>query len=57
LTYLRSLVLKGGWRDGRAGLTIARLAAYHASLKHDLLYEIQNRSRAAKSDPSLNPKG
>jgi glycosyltransferase involved in cell wall biosynthesis len=44
LTYLRSLVLKGGWRDGRAGLTIAKLAAYHASLKHELLYKIQNRT-------------
>jgi (heptosyl)LPS beta-1,4-glucosyltransferase len=45
LTYLRSLVLKGGWRDGRAGLTIAKLAAHHASLKHALLYEIQNQHR------------
>ena len=44
LTYLRSLILKGGWRDGKAGLTIAKLAAYHASLKHALLYEIQNRN-------------
>jgi glycosyltransferase involved in cell wall biosynthesis len=44
LTYLRSLVLKGGWRDGRAGLTIAKLAAHHAALKHEILYEIQNRN-------------
>jgi hypothetical protein len=43
LTYLRSLVLKGGWRDGRAGLTIAKLAAHHASLKHEILYKIQNQ--------------
>lgn len=43
LTWFRSLVLKGGWRDGRAGLTIAKLAAHHASLKHDLLWKIQNR--------------
>ncbi|MEK6336431.1 MAG: glycosyltransferase family 2 protein [Acidobacteriota bacterium] len=43
LTYLRSLVLKGGWRDGKAGLTIAKLAAHNASLKHALLYEIQSR--------------
>jgi len=47
LTYLRSLVLKGGWRDGRAGLTIAKLAAHHASLKHQILYEIQNQHRDA----------
>jgi glycosyltransferase involved in cell wall biosynthesis len=44
LTYLSSLVLKGGWRDGRAGLTIAKLAAHHASLKQEMLYEIQNRN-------------
>jgi len=44
LTYLRSLVLKSGWRDGRAGLTIAKLAAHHASLKHAILYELQNRN-------------
>jgi glycosyltransferase involved in cell wall biosynthesis len=43
LTYLRSLVLKGGWRDGRAGLTIAKLAARHAALKHEILYELQNQ--------------
>jgi len=45
LTYLRSLVLKGGWRDGQAGLTIAKLAAYHASLKHEILLELQNHRR------------
>ena len=45
LTYLRSLVLKGGWRDGRAGLTIAKLAAYHATLKHEILLELQNRTQ------------
>jgi len=47
LTYLRSLILKGGWRDGRAGLTIAKLAAHHASLKHAILYKIQNQHRDA----------
>ena len=51
LTYLRSLILKGGWRDGRAGLTIARLAARHASLKHEILYKIQNQHR---NDPARN---
>jgi hypothetical protein len=48
--FLRSFVLKGGWRDGRAGLTIANFAWRHASLKHSILYDLQNsqRSRAAK---------
>src|SRR5437588_3180606 len=41
LAFLRSFVLKGGWRDGRAGFTIAKFAAHHASLKHSILYEIQ----------------
>jgi glycosyltransferase involved in cell wall biosynthesis len=47
--FIRSFVLKGGFRDGRAGLTIARLAAYHASLKHSLLRDRQNRDRSAPS--------
>lgn len=41
--FIRSFVLKGGFRDGRAGFTIARLAAHHASLKHKLLYRLQNQ--------------
>lgn len=41
LAFLRSFVLKGGFRDGQAGYTIARMAAHHASLKHSLLYELQ----------------
>ena len=40
--FLRSFVLKGGFRDGAPGLTIARFAARHASLKHRLLLELQN---------------
>jgi glycosyltransferase involved in cell wall biosynthesis len=44
LAFLRSFVLKGGFRDGQAGYTIARLAAHHASLKHSLLYGLQTSS-------------
>lgn len=43
--FLRSFFLKGGFRDGRAGLTIARLAARHAALKHAILYDLQNQNR------------
>ncbi|MGH9902170.1 MAG: glycosyltransferase family 2 protein, partial [Pyrinomonadaceae bacterium] len=39
--FLRSFVLKGGFRDGLAGLCIARFAAHHAFLKHVLLWEMQ----------------
>ncbi len=42
LAFIRSFILKGGFRDASAGLTIAKLAAHHASLKHKLLRELQN---------------
>jgi glycosyltransferase involved in cell wall biosynthesis len=40
--FIRSYVLKGGFRDGLAGLSIASFAAHHAFLKHLLLWEMQN---------------
>ena len=43
--FLRSFVLKGGFRDGLAGLTIAKLAARHAGLKHAILYDLQNQNK------------
>ena len=42
--FIRSFVLKGGFRDGLAGLAIARFAAHHAFLKHLMLWEMQNKS-------------
>ena len=39
--FLRSFILKAGWRDGRAGLTIANFAWHHASLKHSILSDLQ----------------
>jgi glycosyltransferase involved in cell wall biosynthesis len=39
--FVRSYFLKAGFRDGAAGLTIAKFAAHHASLKHKLLLELQ----------------
>jgi glycosyltransferase involved in cell wall biosynthesis len=44
--FIRSFILKGGFRDGRAGLTVARMAAYHAALKHSMLRERQDRDRS-----------
>ena len=41
--FIRSFVLKGGFRDGLAGLAIARFAAHHAFLKHVMLWELQKR--------------
>ena len=48
--FLRSFVLKGGWRDGLAGLCIARFAAHHAFLKHVLLWELQNGKPDAQGE-------
>jgi hypothetical protein len=42
--FLRSYLLKGGWRDGLAGYAIARFAAHHAFLKHLMLWEMQGKS-------------
>ena len=41
--FARSFLLKGGFRDGLAGLAIARFAAHHAFLKHLLLWEMQKK--------------
>ena len=41
LAFARSFVFKGGFRDGLAGLAIARFAAHHAFLKNLLLWEMQ----------------
>ena len=41
--FIRSLILKGGFRDGFAGFTIATFAAHHAFLKHLMLWEKQQK--------------
>jgi glycosyltransferase involved in cell wall biosynthesis len=42
-TFIRSYILKGGFRDGLAGFSIAAFAAHHAFLKYLMLWELQNR--------------
>ena len=49
-TFIRSFLLKGGFRDGLAGFSIATFAAHHAFLKHLLLWEMQQREAAAKNE-------
>jgi glycosyltransferase involved in cell wall biosynthesis len=39
--FVRSWLLKGGFRDGFAGFTIASFAGHHAFLKHLMLWELQ----------------
>ena len=47
--FIRSFVLKGGFRDGVAGLTIASFAAHHAFLKHVMLWEKQKEVGSKQS--------
>jgi hypothetical protein len=42
--FVSSFILKGGFRDGLAGISIASFAAHHAFLKHLMLWEKQNES-------------
>ena len=44
--FIRSLILKGGYRDGLAGIAIANFAAHHAFLKHLMLWEMQQDRRS-----------
>jgi glycosyltransferase involved in cell wall biosynthesis len=46
VTFIQSFVLKGGFRDGLAGLSIATFAAHHGFLKHVQLWELQNRKQS-----------
>ncbi|MGH9957811.1 MAG: hypothetical protein ACREBC_11890 [Pyrinomonadaceae bacterium] len=43
--FFRGFVLKGGFRDGLAGLSIASFAAHHAFLKHLMLWEMQRKNQ------------
>ncbi len=43
--FLKSYILKQGFRDGAPGLAIAYMEAYHAFFKYARLYELQNISR------------
>ncbi|HKG46406.1 MAG TPA: glycosyltransferase family 2 protein [Pyrinomonadaceae bacterium] len=47
--FIRSLILKGGLRDGFAGFTIASFAAHHAFLKHLILWEKQAADKTTKN--------
>jgi glycosyltransferase involved in cell wall biosynthesis len=48
--FIRSLILKGGLRDGFAGFTIASFAAHHAFLKHLMLWERQQKQATDYTD-------
>ena len=42
VAFAKDYLLKAGFLDGVPGLTIAAFSAYHAALKHMMLYELQN---------------
>jgi glycosyltransferase involved in cell wall biosynthesis len=44
--FLGSFILKGGFRDGLAGFSIASFAAHHAFLKHLMLWEKQKEEKS-----------
>lgn len=46
LAFTRSFILKGGFRDGLAGFSIAAFAAHHAFLKNLMLWELQQKSKS-----------
>lgn len=50
LAFARSFLLKGGFRDGIAGFSIAAFAAHHAFLKHLMLWERQNKNKVMSNE-------
>lgn len=44
-SFVRSFILKGGFRDGLVGFSIAKFASHHAFLKYLMLWELQNREK------------
>jgi glycosyltransferase involved in cell wall biosynthesis len=46
LAFLRNYLLRGGFRDGAAGLLVSRLNAYYVFLKFAKLWELQQRAPA-----------
>src|SRR6266508_1216196 len=51
--FVRSYILKTGFRDGLAGLSIASFAAHHAFLKNLLLWEMQQGGDKSKTNELL----
>jgi (heptosyl)LPS beta-1,4-glucosyltransferase len=45
LAFLRNYILKGGFRDGKAGLVISLVNSYYVFLKFAKLWEIQHKDR------------
>ena len=50
LAFLRNYILRGGFRDGHAGLLVSKLNSYYVFLKYVKLFEMQRLARAAASE-------
>jgi hypothetical protein len=48
LAFLRNYVLKGGVRDGTAGLVISSMNAWYVFLKYAKLWELKNKSEIGR---------
>ena len=46
LAFLRNYILRGGFRDGEAGLLVSKLNSYYVFLKYVKLFEMQRLARA-----------
>jgi glycosyltransferase involved in cell wall biosynthesis len=53
--FLRNYVLKGGFRDGSAGLIVSLLNSYYVFLKFAKLWELENPSSRPPVLPSSRP--
>jgi hypothetical protein len=50
LAFLRNYILKGGFRDGKAGLVISLVNSYYVFLKFAKLWELQQDDRPPMDD-------
>jgi len=49
LAFLRNYILRGGFRDGAAGLLVSKLNSYYVFLKYVKLFEMQRLAGAPEA--------
>ncbi len=57
LAFLRNYVLRGGFRQGTAGLIVSLLNSYYVLLKFAKLWELQARARTPDDTSATPPEG
>jgi hypothetical protein len=53
LTFFRNYILRGGFRDGMAGLIISAMNAYYVGLKFAKLWELCSLSTSTPRAPGV----